>query len=133
MSIITRNDYGAIAVNNKVLAKMIVGELLSMSDVFIPCTKKGKIIKQNPTPFIDPDYYDSLEINESKTKTGVKVYCFSVSGDNISEDAEHLIDRIESVYDLFKLEHPHKTTIRIKGVASNPQIKKAIEVSRINE
>ena len=75
MAVINRNEHGAIALNNKVLSKMIIEELLSMQNMIIMCNKKGKIVKDNPTPIIDPDYYDSVDVSET-TKGGmqVKVY-----------------------------------------------------------
>ena len=73
MSVILRNDFGAVAVNKGVLERMIIEDMLAMSDVLLLCNKKGKPIKDKPAPFIDPDYYDAVDVSEKKGRVTVKV------------------------------------------------------------
>ena len=62
MAVIERNEYGAVGVNKQVIEKMIIERLLEMSDSLMLCNKKGKPIKERPTPWIDPDNYDAKEV-----------------------------------------------------------------------
>ncbi|MBQ6314312.1 MAG: hypothetical protein IJI11_01770 [Mogibacterium sp.] len=62
MSVILRNEHGAIAVNKGVIERMIIEDLLEMSDTVILCSKKGKPIKDNPNRVLDPDYFDAIEV-----------------------------------------------------------------------
>lgn len=133
MAIIERNDYGAIAVNNRVLCKMIVGKLLSMSDSLLPCNKKGKIIKNNPTPFIDPDLYDSVEIIEKKANCTVTIYIVAIFGLSISNIANTLMDQVEECFELLKLDKPSEITVAVKGVMAKQLVKRDLKVNRFNE
>ena len=79
MSVILRNDYGAIAVNKGVIERIIIDDLLDMGEDIILCSKKGKPIKDkpsrfyDPSRFTDPDYFDALEVYEKKQQVRVKV------------------------------------------------------------
>ena len=134
MAVINRNEHGAIALNNKVLSKMIIEELLSMQNMIIMCNKKGKIVKDNPTPIIDPDYYDSVDVSET-TKGGmqVKVYLISKIGTNIADLSNNIFERIENSFNLFKLEKPNLITLYYKGIISDYNSKKRIQVMRRND
>ena len=44
MSVILRNDNGAIAVNKGVIERMIIEDLLDLGEDIILCSKKGKSI-----------------------------------------------------------------------------------------
>jgi uncharacterized alkaline shock family protein YloU len=94
MSVIVRNDYGAIAVNKGVIERMIVEDMLSMSDVIMLSNKKGKPIKEKPTPFIDPDYYDAVEVTDKKDQVSVKIYVVVRFGNNISRLADRIFDSV---------------------------------------
>ena len=72
MSVILRNDYGAIAVNKGVIESMIVEDLLSLGDDIILCSKKGKPVGKNPGRFMDPDYFDAVDIYEKKKASSIK-------------------------------------------------------------
>jgi len=133
MAVIKRNQYGAIAVNKGVLSKIIIGQLLEMSDVVIPCNKKGKPIKEKPTPFIDPDYYDSVEVYEKKHVIRVKVYIITRFGSSISDIAEELFNRIETALAEIEIEKPGRITINIKGIMATQLMKRDIEVIRRND
>lgn len=133
MSVIVRNEYGAIAVNKGVIEKMIVEDLLDMSDKVILCNKKGKEIKDNPTPFIDPDYYDSVEVSEKKNDIRVRVFIIARFGNSISRIADEIMGRIESDFRMLRLDMPARISVSVKGVKSGRLIKRNIEVVRKND
>ena len=133
MAFITRNDYGAVAVNTRVISKIVVNNLLDMSDYFVLCNKKGKLIKKNPTPFIDPDYYDAVEITDNNKEFSIRIYLIPKLGKSISVMTDTLIEKIEDDFNLINLRKPDKITISIKGVLSRTITKRDIEVTRSNE
>ena len=132
MSIIERNEHGAIAVNKGVIEKMIIEDLLEMSETVILCTKKGKPIKEKPSRFIDPDYYDAIEVYEKKHAVRVKIFMITEFGRSISVIADEVFARIEAIFELLKLDKPGKITVCIKGVMNEQLIKRNIEVVRKN-
>ncbi len=139
MSVILRNDYGAIAVNKGVIERMIIDDLLDMGDDIILCSKKGKPIKDkpsrfyDPSRFTDPDYFDALEVYEKKQHVRVKVFIITTFGSSISELTEEIFRRIENDFAILKLNNPGIITVNIKGVMSDDQVvRRNIEVIRKN-
>ena len=139
MSVILRNDYGAIAVNKGVIERMIIDDLLEMGDDVILCTKKDKPIKDkpsrfyDPSRFTDPDYFDAVEVYEKKQHVRVKVFIITTFGSSISELSENIFSRIENDFAILRLDAPGIITVNIKGVMSDDQIiKRNIEVIRKN-
>ncbi len=132
MSVIVRNDYGAVAVNKGVIETMIVEDLLDMREELLLCSKKGKPIKDKPTPIIDPDYFDAIEVSEKTDDVNVKVYITVRSGNNISTVAEEIFDRIEYDYDLLRLGRPATITVKVKGIMSDELNERNIDVMRNN-
>ena len=76
MSVILRNEYGAVAVNKGVMERMIVEDLLSMGDDIILCSKKGKPIGIKPSRFMDPDYFDAARSTVINAITGNVQYYY---------------------------------------------------------
>ena len=139
MSVILRNDYGAIAVNKGVIKRMIIDDLLDMGEDIILCSKKGKPIKDkpsrfyDPSRFTDPDYFDALEVYEKKQQVRVKVFIITTFGSSISEQTDEIFRRIENDFAILKLNNPGIITVNIKGVMSEDQIvRRNIEVIRKN-
>jgi uncharacterized alkaline shock family protein YloU len=139
MSVILRNDYGAIAVNKGVIKRMIIDDLLDMGEDIILCSKKGKPIKDkpsrfyDPSRFTDPDYFDALEVYEKKQQVRVKVFIITTFGSSISELTDEIFRRIENDFAILKLNNPGIITVNIKGVMSEDQIvRRNIEVIRKN-
>ena len=139
MSVILRNDYGAIAVNKGVIKRMIIDDLLDMGEDIILCSKKGKPIKDkpsrfyDPSRFTDPDYFDALEVYEKKQQVRVKVFILTTFGSSISELTDEIFRRIENDFAILKLNNPGIITVNIKGVMSEDQIvRRNIEVIRKN-
>ena len=132
MAVITTNDFGAIVVNDKVLSKMIVEDLLDMSETIIPCNKKGKQIKHSPNPF-EPDYYDAVELSVRKERSEVSVNIIVRAGNNISEIAGDLADRIEKDFTFLKLDFPKSITVHVRGIMEDELVRKNIEITRTHD
>lgn len=131
MAIITKNEYGTVAINNKMLSKLVVDELLTMQSIVYMCNKKGKAIKKKPTPFIDPDFYDSVEVKE-KASNGLEVTVYLVLrfSTNISKITNRLFDKIENAFEIFNIKQPTTIVISYKGIDATYKSKKNLKVKR---
>ena len=135
MSVIERNNYGAIAVNKIVIERMIIEDMLGMNDVIMLSNKKGKPIKDKPTPFIDPDYYDAVEVSDKKDRINVKIYIVVKHGNNISETADKIFDAVEKDFALLRLKKPFLISVKVRGLAGIAQdeiVKRNIDIVRNN-
>ena len=135
MSVITRNSYGAIAVNKVVLERMIIEDMLGMDGVLMLSTKKGKPIKEKPTPIIDPDYYDAVEVSEKKSEVRVKIYVVIRYGNNISRTADKIFEAVESDFSMLRLDKPRSISVKIRGITgvnSDEIVKRNIDIVRNN-
>jgi len=135
MSVVVRNDYGAIAVNKGVIERMIIEDMLGMSDVLLLSTKKGKPVKEKPTPFIDPDYYDAIEVSDKKGIINVTVYVIIKGRANISDTSTRVFETIEKDFDLLRLEKPETISVKIRGlsgVLNDEIIRRSIDIVRNN-
>lgn len=132
MSVILRNDYGAIAVNKGVIERMIIEDLLDMGDDVILCSKKGKPISDKSSRFWDPDYFDALEVYEKKQQVRVKVFIITQFGANITEITDEIFRRIENDFSILRLSNPGIMTVSIKGIMADQLIRRNIEVIRKN-
>ena len=132
MSVIERNEYGAVAVNKSVIEKMIIEDLLELSDSLILCNKKGKPIKEKPTPWIDPDQYDALEVTDKRGEVDVKIYIIARHGSNISKLSDKIFDSIGQTFDLLRLDKPASISVKVRGIMSDELVKRNIEVVRKN-
>ena len=132
MSVIVRNDYGAVAVNKGVIERMIIEDLLGMSDVLLLCNKKGKLIKEKPTPLIDPDYYDAVDVSDKKGRVTVKIYVILYAGCNISAAADDVFSGIEQDFEMLRLDRPATIQFKVRGIMSDEVEKRSIDVVRNN-
>ena len=135
MSVIVRNSYGAIAVNKGVIERMIIEDMLSMDSVLMLSDKRGKPIKEKPTPIIDPDYYDSVEVSEKKDQVKVKIYIVVKNGNNISETADKIFETVEKDFDMLRLRKPAVINVKIRGVSGYMNgviVKRNIDIVRNN-
>ena len=130
MSVIERNEYGAVGVNKTVIEKLIIEDLLTMKDSLILCNKKGKPIKDRPTPWIDPDNYDAVEVNEKRGEVSVKVYIIVKHGSNISSLSDAIFTYVEKTFELLRLDKPTSTSVKVRGIMSDTLVKRNIEVVR---
>jgi len=135
MSVITRNNYGAIAVNKVVIERMIIEDMLGMRDLLMLTNKKGKPIKEKPTPIIDPDYFDAVEVSEKKGEAKVKIYIVVKHGVNISETADKVIEAVESDFEMLRLEKPRSISVKVRGIAgvmNDEIVKRNIDIVKNN-
>ena len=133
MSVILRNDYGAIAVNRGVIGKMIIEDMLLLSDDILLCNKKGKVIKENPTPFIDPDYFDAVDVSDKKGHVKVVIYAVLKEGAYITSVADRIFEMIESDFEILRLDKPDCISFSVRGVIDGEDIiKRNVEVFRNN-
>lgn len=129
MGQISRNEFGSIAVSDQVLTKMIIDELLDMSDSIILCNKKGRIIKHKPTPFIEPDYNDAVIVTDTIKENSIKIYVIVHFGKSISSVADQLFERIGVIYDNLHHKKPDIVKFRVRGMKTAAGIvKREIEV-----
>lgn len=135
MSVIVRNNYGAIAVNKGVIERMIVEDMLGMDDTLVLSNKKGKPIKEKPTPFIDPDYYDAIEVSDKKDEVKVKIYIVVKFGKNISETADRIFDAVEKDFAMLRLSKPSVISVKVRGISgimSGEIVRRNIDIVRNN-
>ena len=135
MSVIVRNSYGAIAVNKGVIERMIIEDMLGMSSFLMLSTKKGKPIKEKPTPIIDPDYFDAIEVSEKKDQIKVQIYIVVKNGINISETADRIFEAIEKDFEMLRLDKPAAINVKVRGVEGSMNgviVKRNIDIVRNN-
>lgn len=135
MSVIVRNSFGAIAVNKGVIERMIIEDMLSMDTFLMLSTKKGKPIKEKPTPIIDPDYYDAVEVSEKKDHVNVKIYIVVKNGKNISEIADMVFEAVEKDFETLRLKKPTAINVKVRGIAGAMNgviVKRNIDIVRNN-
>lgn len=135
MSVITRNSYGAVAVNKVVIERMIIEDMLGMDAFLMLSNKKGRPIKEKPTPIIDPDYYDAVDVNEKKGEVKVKIYVVIKYGSNISKTADRIFEVIENDFSMLRLDKPRTISIKIRGITgvnSDEIVKRNIDIVRNN-
>ena len=135
MSVIVRNSYGAIAVNKGVIERMIIEDMLSMNSFLMLSNKKGKPIKEKPTPIIDPDYYDAVEVSEKKDHVTVKIYIVVKNGINISSTADMVFEAVENVFGMLRLGKPSVINVKVRGISgimNGVIVKRNIDIVRNN-
>ena len=135
MSVIVRNSFGAIAVNKGVIERMIIEDMLSMDSFLMLSNKKGKPIKEKPTPIIDPDYYDAVEVSEKKDQVNVKIYIVVKNGKNISEIADMVFEAVERDFETLRLKKPTAINVMVRGIAgvmNGVIVKRNIDIVRNN-
>ena len=135
MSVIVRNSYGAIAVNKVVIERMIIEDMLGMDSFLMLSNKKGKPIKEKPTPIIDPDYYDAVEVSEKKDQVRVKIYIVVKNGKIISETADKIFEAVENDFEMLRLGKPADITVKVRGIAGEMNgviAKRNIDIVRNN-
>ena len=133
MSVILRNEYGAIAVNKGVIESMIIEDLLGMDEHITLCNKKGKPVRSRNGRHREQDYLDAIEVYEKKGSTKVKIYLITLFGESISRTVESIFTLIERDFDLLKLSKPGTISVNVKGIMNDTQLfKRNIEVVRNN-
>ena len=132
MAMVTKNEYGMVAVNNMVLCKMILDEMISMEKFLIPCNKHGKPLKKGLFTGLN-DMLAAVDISEYNTDVFVRVYFISKFGESITEISNNHFDRIDDDFELLCLDKPHEIHANIKGVMSDRISGRELEVTRHND
>ena len=70
MAMITRNEYGIVAVNNSVLCRMIIDHLLKCDDAMLPCNRKGKLIRKGFFTGFN-EFANAIEITENNSRVQI--------------------------------------------------------------
>ena len=133
MSVIVRNSFREIAVNKGVIERMIIEDMLSMGAFLMLSNKKGKPIKEKPTPIIDPDYFDAVEVSEKKDQVSVKIYIVVKNGKNISETADLVFEAVEKDFETLRLNKPAAINVKVRGIAGEMNgviVKRNIDIVR---
>ena len=133
MSIIDRNEYGAIGVNKNVIEKMIIEDVLKLKDKLTLCTKKGKPVKENRTPWIDPDYYDAISFTDKRSAQEVALNIIVVKGVRVADLADSVFEIVENAFSQMRLDKPKVIKLKVRGVMSDTVSKRNIEVVRRND
>ena len=132
MSVIERNEYGAIGVNKNVIEKMIIEDVLTMKDSLILCTKKGKVVKETRTTWIDPDYYDAISFTNKRGSEEVVLNVIVMRGVRAAEIADSVFEIVENAFSMMRLDKPKTIKLKVRGVMSDVVSKRNIEVVRKN-
>ena len=135
MSVIVRNSYGAIAVNKVVIERMIIEDMLGMDSALMLSNKKGKPIKEKPTPIIDPDYYDAVDVSEKKDQVKVSIYIVVKQNNNISAIADRIFEAVESDFAMLRLSKPSSISVKVRGIEeplNGEIVKRNIDIVRNN-
>ena len=133
MAQISRNNYGSIVVNDSVIEKLIIDEILDMNGIAIPCNKKARILKDKIAPIIDSEYYDAVNVTDTIKENSVKVYLITMFGESISNICDEIFERIAKVYNSLQVKVPDVAKIYIMGMktTSGVIVKRDIEVEHI--
>ena len=134
MAVIVRNDFGAVAVNKVVIERMIIEDMLGMSDVLLLCNKKGRLIKEKPTPLIDPDYYDAVDVSDKKGHVTVKIYVIVDHKSSIPAVAGRVFEKVEQDFGMLRLEKPETIQFKVRGLINREEeiVKHSEDVVRNN-
>ena len=133
MAYIVRNEYGSVVVNDRVLIKMIVEELLKFDDAIILCNRKSKIIKDKPTLFIDSDYYDAVEYLDTIKANEIRIYMVKPQSVQLNDIIYDIYSRINDIFDGLRVARPQHINIYIKGeMTDEGLIKNETEVQHFN-
>lgn len=114
MAMITKNEYGIVAVNNSVLSKMIIDHILSFEDMILPCSRKGKVIRKGFFTGYH-EYNNAIELEERSSRMRVKIYAAARFDGDLSGAADQLFDLIEEDFDMVCLERPQEICLEIIG------------------
>ena len=133
MAYIVRNEYGSVVVNDRVIIKMIVEELLKFGDSIILCNRKGKIIKDKPTLFIDSDCFDAVEFLDTIKTNEIRIYMVKHQSVQLNDIISNIYHRVNEIFDSLRITRPQQINIYIKGeLTDEGLIRNEIEVQHFN-
>ncbi len=132
MAMITRNEYGVVAVNNSVLCKMIIDRLLRLDDVLLPCSRKGRPIRKGFFTGFN-DYANAVEIIEKNSRILLRIYVLVRPEDDVHAAAEKLFDGIEQDFALLSMDMPAEQILHVKGSINKQESAEETEIVRHHE
>ena len=133
MPLIRSNEYGTVSVNNSVLSKLIVDNMLSMSNLLVPCNRRGKVLRRGFFSGFN-EMLNSVEISDNSGNFIVKVYFVLLENSKYEQSAKALFDMIEDDFELLNLDRPIKLIANVKGIIRNQILsKKDTEIVRQND
>lgn len=133
MAMITKSEFGTVAINNDVLSRLVLEHMLDMDDCLLPCNKRGKPYRRSIFQIGDEatNYVDIRERKQSEVT--VKVYIITRFGKSINKTSNELFDRIEKEFELLNISKPKVLTAYIRGVMSKQLVERNLEVTRHND
>lgn len=133
MAMITHSEYGIVAVNNSVISKMIIDNMLSMETRLLPSNKKGKPLKKGMFTGYN-ELYNSVELIETSDGIKVKVYFLTQNMTKYEETSDELFNKIESDFKLLCLDKPLELRAHIKGFMVEKKVEaRDVEMVRKND
>lgn len=132
MAMVTKNEYGMVAINGNVLCKLVIDEILAMEDRILPCNRKGKVLKKS----LFTGYHEMLaavELKEEAEGISVRIYLVVRFGERISDVTNKLFDAVERDFRELCLDPPVEIAASIKGVLSRQLAPRDVEVVRRND
>lgn len=133
MAVITNSEYGIVAVNNSVISKLIIDDMLAMDGEIIPCTRKGRLLRKGVFTGYN-ELFNAVELSETSEGMSVKVYYVLTDASGFQETSDALFDKVESDFSLLCLDRPFRLTASIKGILIGKKVTpKDIEMVRSND
>lgn len=114
MALLTRNEYGIVAVNNTVLEKLTVDNMLSLSSMLVPCSKKGRLLRQRFWNGLG-DMLKSVNIQSKDHDVHVDVTFAVYAGIDPEDAAGRLFEMIEADFETLCLDKPKVLTAHVAG------------------
>ena len=121
MALITSSEYGLVAVNNSVLCKLIIDDMLSMGTELVPCNKKGKPLRKGFFTGYN-EFYNSVELSDDPDGIKVKVYFVLQADCSPEETSDKLFNMIEADFATLCLDAPVRQTANIKGTVRDRSV-----------
>jgi len=132
MAMITSSEYGIVAVNNTVLCKIIIDDMLSMNADLVPCNKKGRVLKKSFFTGYN-ELYNAVELSDTPDGIKIKVYFILQTENKYEETSNKLFDKIEKDFAEMYLDEPVRLTANIKGFYRDKSVEQRdIEMIRRN-
>lgn len=118
MAVITRNEYGIVAINNAVLEKLIVDDMLSLSSYLIPCSRKGALLHHRIWNGLG-DMLKAVNVEIKGRDIYVDVNFAVLSGISYQEAADVLFKKVEDDFEILCLDKPRGISAHIMGTVSD--------------
>lgn len=118
MAVITRNEYGIVAINNAVLEKLIVDDMMSLSSYLIPCSRKGALLHHRIWNGLG-DMLKSVNVDIRGRDIYVDVNFAVLSGITYQEAADALFQKVEEDFEILCLDKPRGISAHVMGTVTD--------------